>query len=205
EGATAIFISHKLDEVLKIADSITVIRAGRTVARVLPGEVDARHLAELMVGSELPTPETRESTVRDEVLLEVEGLRRTDGERVVLDDISFKVRRGEIVGIAGVEGNGQSELLEAIMGIEAADQGVIRVAGKDVAHLDTRERREAGLGYIPEDRHHDGLVLSAPLWENAMLGHQTQPPFVRGPWVNKSGAVARTREIISQFDVRTPG
>jgi simple sugar transport system ATP-binding protein len=143
--------------------------------------------------------------VKEEVLLEVDRLRRTDGERVVLDDISFRVRRGEIVGIAGVEGNGQSELLEAIMGIESTDEGIIRVAGRDIAHLDTRERRHAGLGYIPEDRHHDGLVLPAPLWENAMLGHQNQAPFVRGPWINKGGAIERTREIIERFDVRTPG
>jgi ABC-type uncharacterized transport system ATPase subunit len=205
EGVTAIFISHKLDEVLAIADSITVIRAGRTVAHVLPSEVDARHLAELMVGSELPTPETRESTVQDEVLIEATDLTVRDGPRTLLDHVSFRVRRGEIVGIAGVEGNGQSELLEAVMGIIPVDEGALRMAGQDITHLHTRERREFGLGYIPEDRHHDGLILPAPLWENVMLGHQTSRPFVRGPWIDKGGAHQRTDEIIRRFDVRTPG
>jgi simple sugar transport system ATP-binding protein len=205
EGVTAIFISHKLDEVLKIADSITVLRAGRTVAHVLPSEVDARHLAELMVGSELPTPETRESTVKDEVLLEARDLTVRAEGRTLLDHVSFRVRRGEIVGIAGVEGNGQTELLEAVMGIAALDEGSLSMAGQDITRLSTRDRRESGLGYIPEDRHHDGLVLPAPLWENVMLGHQTQRPFARGPWIDRGGALARTDEIIRRFDVRTPG
>jgi simple sugar transport system ATP-binding protein len=205
EGVTAIFISHKLDEVLSIAESITVIRAGKTVAHVVPHETNARQLAELMVGSELPTPETRESTVKDEVLLEVQGLTVRDGERYALDNVSFKVRRGEIVGIAGVEGNGQGELLGAIMGLTHISSGTITVEGNDITHDSTRERREAGVGYIPEDRHHDGLVLSAPLWENAMLGHQSRRPFSKGPWVDRAGAVKRTEEIIEKFDVRTPG
>src|SRR5690606_39198250 len=193
------------DEVLAIADSITVIRAGRTVAQVSPREVDAHHLAELMVGSELPTPETRESTVRDEVLLEVEHLTVRDLDRVVLDDVSLRVRRGEIVGIAGVEGNGQNALIEAIMGIVPIASGRITLVGRDITDLGTLDRREAGLGYIPEDRHHDGLVLSAPLWENVMLGHQSKPPFARGPWINRRGALQRTQEVIELFDVRTPG
>jgi simple sugar transport system ATP-binding protein len=95
-------------------------------------------------------------------------------------------------------------LLEAVMGIIPFDGGTLRMAGRDITRLRTRERREAGLGYIPEDRHHDGLVLAAPLWENVMLGHQTQPPFVKGPWIDKAGARERTAEIIERFDVRTP-
>ena len=117
EGVTVIFISHKLDEVLAVADAITVIRAGRTVASVLPSEVTARELAELMVGSELPRPETRESTVTDVVELEVAGLTVIEDVRALLDQVSLTVHRGEVVGIAGVEGNGQRELVEALIGL----------------------------------------------------------------------------------------
>ena len=205
EGVTALFISHKLDEVLAIADAITVIRAGRTVAHVLPADVDARQLAELMIGSELPTPETRDDTVRPEEVLALHGLCLHDGARVVLDEVEVVVHAGEIVGIAGVEGNGQRELLDIVIGIEHADSGSILLEGEDVTTLSTRHRREIGLGYIPEDRHHDGLVLEAPLWENVMLGHQTRKPFVNGPWIDKRAAIERTEQIIEAFDVRTPG
>ena len=205
EGVTALFISHKLDEVLAIADAITVIRAGRTVAHVLPADVDAHQLAELMIGSELPTPETRDDTVQPETVLELHGLCLHDGERVVLDGVEVVVHAGEIVGIAGVEGNGQRELLDIVIGIEQADSGSILLEGEDVTTLSTRHRREIGLGYIPEDRHHDGLVLEAPLWENVMLGHQTRKPFVNGPWIDKRAAIERTEQIIEAFDVRTPG
>lgn len=91
------------------------------------------------------------------------------------------------------------------MGIVPTESGRITLAGRDITRLGTLERREAGLGYIPEDRHHDGLVLSAPLWENVMLGHQSKPPFSRGPWIDRNGALKRTQEVIELFDVRTPG
>lgn len=205
-GATVVFISHKLDEVLSVADAITVIRAGKTVAEVPdPSTVTARDLAEMMVGSELPKPDTESSTVREEVLLDVHQLRVNNHGRRVLNDVSLRVRRGEIVGIAGVEGNGQTELLEAILGIMASESGTISFLGDDIAPLDTRARREAGIGYIPEDRQHDGLLLPAPLWENVILGHQTKAPYASGPWINRSGSLARTTEIIERFDVRTPG
>ena len=205
-GVTIVFISHKLDEVLKVADAITVIRAGRTVAEVLPGDVTARELAELMVGSELPKPDTRESTVTDQVALDVQNLSVKDGEgRVLVDDVSFTIHRGEILGIAGVEGNGQTELLEGIMGIEPLAAGTVTMGDERLDVENTRERREMGIGYIPQDRQRDGLVLGAPLWENVMLGHQTQVPFSRGPWIDKGGALERTKRIIEEFDVRTPG
>ena len=206
EGVTVLFISHKLDEVLTIADNVTVIRGGRTVAHVRAADIDARGLAELMVGSELPTPETSESTVQEAIEFEIRDLvlRSADG-RAVIDGVSLTIHKGEVVGIAGVEGNGQSELLDAIMGLHDIDSGSIFFAGRDFTHASTRERREAGIGYIPEDRQHDGLVLTAPLWENAMLGHQTRPPFVKGLWVDRSGAWARTEEMIRAYDVRTPG
>jgi ABC-type uncharacterized transport system ATPase subunit len=207
EGLTVVFISHKLDEVLSVADEITVIRRGTTVASCLdPHELTARQLAELMVGSELPSPETRESTVTDVEMLRVTGvtLHSADG-RALLGDVSFSIRKGEVVGIAGVEGNGQAELVEAIMGMRNADSGTITLDGKDISAWSTRARREAGVGYVPEDRHRHGLLLEAPLWENRVLGHQTRKPNVKGPLIDRRGARADTQRIVEQYDVRTPG
>jgi len=204
-GVTIIFISHKLDEVLSAADNITVIRMGTTVRTVRPDQVTARQLAELMVGSELPTPETRESTLTDTVELKVEALTVIAADtRTVVDDVSFDIRRGEILGIAGVEGNGQSELIEAVLGLVPAS-GTVTLGEADISTLTTRQRREAGVGYVPEDRHRDGLLLEAVLWENVMLGHQTRPPFVKGPWVDRPRAKTRASEVTRDFDVRTPG
>ncbi len=205
QGITILFISHKLDEVLNVADEITVIRAGTTVATRKPEEVTARQLAELMVGSELPTPETRDSTVTDDIGLSVEGLTcRTADGRAVLHDVSITVHRGEIVGIAGVEGNGQTELIAALMGMRAVHEGAIFLGDEDITSWSTRRRREAGLGYVPADRHRHGLLLDAPLWENEILGHQSEPPNANGIWIDRAGARQRTTELIDEFDVRTP-
>ncbi len=204
-GVTIIFISHKLDEVLEIADSITVIRDGHTVATVKPQSVTARQLAELMVGSELPTPETRESTVTDEVMLSVRDVGVRVGERWTIQNVTFDIRRGEIVGIAGVEGNGQRELVDAIMGMRRPQQGTIHLGGEDITRWSSRKRREAGIGYVPEDRQLRGLLLPSPLWENTMLGKQTMPPFSSGPWINRRGAHQRTDEMIHEYHVATPG
>ena len=206
EGLTVIFISHKLDEVLSVADEITVVRRGTTVATVDPKSVTARDLAELMVGSELPSPETRESTVTDIEMLRIEGLTVANLEgRLLLDNVTFRIRKGEVLGIAGVEGNGQAELVEAIMGIRAIATGTITLDGVDISQASTRERREAGVGYIPEDRHRHGLLLESPLWENRILGHQTQRPNVKGPWIDRAGARKDTQRIVTDYDVRTPG
>jgi simple sugar transport system ATP-binding protein len=237
-GATVIFISHKLDEVLGNADAITVIRAGRTVGEVAdPSTVTAHELAEMMVGSELPSPETRETTVRDDILLEVRALTIEAGAGGVLEgpiaaagvadqalatqvpaqadatapssvhrpleDVSFVVHAGEIVGIAGVEGNGQTELVEAIMGLRTAT-GTVLVAGQDLAGQSTLERRLRGVGYIPEDRQRDGMVLSFPIWENVLLGYQSGPPFIRRGFLDRGAVRARTARIVKEFDVRTP-
>jgi general nucleoside transport system ATP-binding protein len=205
EGETIVFISHKLDEVLSIADTITVLRAGRTVATVDPKDITAGDLAELMVGSELPTPETRESTVTDDVQLDIDDVSvEGEGERLLLERISFKIHRGEVVGIAGVEGNGQTELIDVVLGLQPVSRGAIRLAGDDLAHVGTRDRREAGIGYIPEDRHRRGMLMGSPLWENAMLGHQTLAPYAKGPWIDRKGAKRRTAEILATYDVRAP-
>ena len=203
-GATILFIDHKLDEVLAIADTITVLRQGRTVGTAKPDEVTAHDLAEMMIGSELPTPDAGASTVTDEAALVIADLTVNDDERPVVNDVSLSVHRGEIVGIAGVEGNGQTELVNAIMGIEAPASGTITMLDRDVTHQSVRQRREMGLGYVPQDRHRDGLLLAAALWENTALGHQTKAPYSRGPWLNRSGMRDRADQIQSDFDVRTP-
>jgi simple sugar transport system ATP-binding protein len=205
EGLTVIFISHKLDEVLSVADSITVIRRGTTVATVDPKSVTSRQLAELMVGSELPSPSTEESTVTDRPVLTITDLSLVSADgHGILRDINLTIHAGEVLGIAGVEGNGQAELVEAIMGMRDPSTGRILLEDVDISDWHTREIREAGVGFIPEDRHRHALLLDAPLWENAMLGHQTQKPNVKGVWVNASGAKADTERIVTAYDVRTP-
>ena len=206
EGLTIVFISHKLDEVLSVADDITVLRRGTTVGTVDPKTTTARELAELMVGSALPTPEAGESTVRPTVVLSVRNLTvaGAGGGRPLVDDVSFDIRQGEVLGLAGVEGNGQAELVEAIMGIRPAAGGQVMLSGGLIGGWSTRARREAGIGFIPEDRHRQGLLLEAPLWENRMLGHQTRPPNVKGPFIDAAGARADTERIVGEYDVRTP-
>ncbi|MFJ8936824.1 ABC transporter ATP-binding protein [Streptomyces sp. NPDC102365] len=236
EGLSVIFISHKLGEVLSVADEITVIRRGTTVGTAVPAETTSRQLAEMMVGSELPTPETAESTVTDKPVIQVEGLTvyaaggaslggtGTVGDtpaagslagdaaggdaKRVLDDVTFTIHAGEVMGIAGVEGNGQTELVDALIGLKNADSGTIRFLGEEMTSWPTRKRREQGVGYIPEDRHRHGLLLEAPLWENRILGHVTEKPNTRGTrgvWLDIKGAQADTRRIVEEYDVRTPG
>ncbi|MYQ42634.1 MULTISPECIES: ABC transporter ATP-binding protein [unclassified Streptomyces] len=210
EGLTVIFISHKLGEVLSVADEITVIRRGTTVGTADPANTTSKQLAELMVGSELPSPETRESTVTDTPMLAVEDLRLTatdpDGVvRAVLDGITFTIHKGEVLGIAGVEGNGQSELVDAIMGMRTLDKGTLTLDGADISRTATRKRREDGMAVIPEDRHRHGLLLDAPLWENRMLGHVTERPNSKGAFLDLKAARADTERIVREYDVRTPG
>lgn len=223
EGLSVIFISHKLGEVLSVADEITVIRRGTTVGTAIPAETTPRQLAELMVGSELPTPETSESTVTDRAVVTVEDLTvyaaggaslgavagvegQPAGEvKKVLDGVSFTIHAGEVMGIAGVEGNGQTELIDALIGTKNADSGTIAFLGEDITPWPTRKRRESGVGYIPEDRHRQGLLLESPLWENRILGHVTEKPNAKGFWLDPKGAQADTRRIVEEYDVRTPG
>ncbi len=207
QGLTVIFISHKLDEVLSVADEITVIRRGTTVKQVDPRTVNARQLAELMVGSALPSPSTEESTVTDRVVLDIQhvSVEGAAGNRRILDDVSLTIHAGEVLGIAGVEGNGQAELVEVVMGMLEPSSGVITLDGVDISDWEVREIREAGVGYIPEDRHRHGMLLGAPLWENVILGHQTQPPNVRaGFLIDAKAAKADTERIVQEYDVRTP-
>ncbi|WP_328996685.1 ABC transporter ATP-binding protein [Kribbella sp. NBC_01245] len=205
QGHTLLFISHKLDEVLAVADDITVMRRGTTVASVQPAGVTSRQLAELMVGSELPSPSTEESTVTETVQLTVENVTLPGpGGRALLDDVSLRIRRGEVLGIAGVEGNGQTELVEMIMGMRPAASGRVLLGDREITTWSTADRRNLGIGYIPEDRQRHGLLLDFPLWENRILGHQDRAPSSRGAWINKAGARKDSDRIIEQYDVRTP-
>ena len=205
EGLAVIFISHKLDEVLSVADEVTVIRRGATIDTVDAASVNSRQLAEMMVGSELPDPSTETSTVTDRVVLEVKDVSLPGPSRALLTDIDLVIHAGEILGVAGVEGNGQAELVETIMGIRQEATGTVTLAGQDLTHTSTRHRREAGIGYIPEDRHRHGLLLDSPLWENRILGHQTQEPNVNGPLIDRTSARKDTQRIVDEYDVRTPG
>jgi simple sugar transport system ATP-binding protein len=206
EGLTVIFISHKLDEVRKVADSITVIRRGTTVGTADPRTTTAKQLAEMMVGAELPTPQTRTATVRDVPALQVSGITVASlAGRPAVDDVSLVVREGEVVGIAGVEGNGQAELVDAIMGLRPLAAGSIRLGTDDISAWDTRHRREQGIGFIPEDRHRQGMLLDAPLWENRILGHQTRPPAAKGMFIDRKAAREDTARIMREYDVRAPG
>jgi simple sugar transport system ATP-binding protein len=159
-----------------------------------------------MVGSELPSPQTEESTVTEQERLVLSGVELAGGggERKVLDGIDLVIHAGEIVGIAGVEGNGQAELVEVIMGMRRPTAGQVLLEGRDITVDGVREIREAGVGYIPEDRHRHGLLLEAPLWENMILGHQTQAPNVKGPLIDAKAAKAETERVVREFDVRTP-
>ncbi|MDV5147925.1 ABC transporter ATP-binding protein [Streptomyces sp. SBC-4] len=232
EGLTVIFISHKLGEVLKVADDITVIRRGTTVGTADPKTATTKQLAELMVGSELPSPETRESTVTTVPMLTVQNLTLVESGvsgaplttaapadpsigatfheeavagRKLLDDISLTIHKGEILGIAGVEGNGQTELIETLMGLSTPDAGVISLDGQDISKVSVRKRREGGIGYIPEDRHRHGLLLEAPLWENRILGHVTEAPNSKRGILDPKAARKDTERIVREYDVRTPG
>ncbi|MEO7370975.1 MAG: ABC transporter ATP-binding protein, partial [Ilumatobacteraceae bacterium] len=210
DGSTIIFISHKLDEVLAISDEITVIRDGTTVATVVPGDVNRRKLAELMVGSQLPDPSGRASTVGVEEVLKVSGLDVSadgdgDGAKLVVDAVTFTVHDAEVLGIAGIEGNGQFELCEAILGLAPAVRGTVELNGHDLTHLGVQERRDLGISYIPFDRHREGLLLEAPLWENTMLGRDEAPGLWSGPFVSGTGARRDCERIVERFGVRTPG
>jgi simple sugar transport system ATP-binding protein len=206
QGMAIIFISHKLDEVLRVADEVTVVRQGATVAQVKSKDVTSRELAELMVGSELPQPNTQGHTKRDEIVLTLSDVTvpTATGSRDLISHISFDLHAGEVVGIAGVEGNGQAELIEAIMGLREYT-GHISFRGKSVDNMSVADRHDLGIGLIPEDRQRQALMMNSPLWENRILGHQRGKPVMRGFILDKQATIASTQTIMEEFDVRAPG
>ncbi|MDQ3784992.1 MAG: ABC transporter ATP-binding protein [Actinomycetota bacterium] len=202
DGKTIVFISHKLDEVLEIADRITVLRRGRVVGATRPEESSKNKLAEMMVGRpvlfQLEKPEVQVG----EPVLEVQDL--CLGSH--LNGVSLEVRAGEILGIAGVEGNGQRELAEALIGLRTPDSGRLSIAGTDVTGGTVAQLRKLGVGYVPEDRHHRGLILDMTLWENSVLGRQSETAY-SGRW--GALAIRKIKELATRlmedFDVRARG
>jgi simple sugar transport system ATP-binding protein len=207
QGKTVVIITHKLSEVLAISDEVTVMRDGRVVGRLQTKETNAAELARLMVGREVllrvEKPEAKVGAT--ELSVKNLSVRTADGTKRV-DDVSFEVRKGEILGIAGVEGNGQTELIEALAGLVAASQlsGEIGLEGRNITRLDARSRREVGIAHIPEDRHRRGLLLDFSLAENSILGVHYRKPIVSfaGVFLDDQAIRSRAAEIIEDFDVR---
>jgi simple sugar transport system ATP-binding protein len=210
QGKTVVIITHKLSEVLAISDDVTVMRDGRVVGHVKTAETNAAELARLMVGRDvLLRVEKMDAAGDGAVVLSASDLTVTgrDGKRR-LDGVSFDVRAGEIVGIAGVEGNGQTELIETLAGLDAAGHtatGKVEFAGRNITGLNSRARRELGIAHIPEDRHRRGLLLDFDLSENSILGDHYRKPAVAGigdVFLNDRGIRERALQVIKDFDVR---
>jgi general nucleoside transport system ATP-binding protein len=208
QGKTIVIITHKLSEVLAISDEVTVMRDGKVVGNVKTSETNAAELARMMVGREVllrveKPPADAGATVLSLRNLSVLG---TDGSKR-LDDVSFEVKGGEIVGIAGVEGNGQTELIEVLAGLIPGSHvsGVIGLNGRDITRLNARARKELGIAHVPEDRHRRGLLLDFSLAENTILGvHFRKPAVWASVLLNQSGILRRTEQVIRDFDVRPP-
>jgi general nucleoside transport system ATP-binding protein len=206
EGMAIIFISHKLNEVLDIADRVTVLRRGKKIETVPTTGATREGLAKLMVGREVLLRVEKNPAQPAEPLLTVGNLTVLDDRNLqAVRDVSFEVRAGEIVGIAGVDGNGQTELIDALTGLRKVDSGRVVVAGKDVTNESAREALDAGLGHIPEDRHRRGLVLDFTLAENIALHDYREPPDSRFGWLYPSRLIARARRLLKEFDVRGGG
>jgi simple sugar transport system ATP-binding protein len=204
-GTSVIFISHKLYEVLEIADRITVIRRGRVVGSRIPSETNEEDLAELMVGRDVELTVDRGESKPSGVMLKVEDVRVADDRgHEVVHGVSFEVRAGEIFGIAGVAGNGQDELVEAIMGLRRKASGRVMLGDQDVSHASPRDLHASGVGFVPADRHRYGLVLSFPLTDNFVLNDYHSAPFARGLARADDAIRARAKECVAEFDVRTP-
>src|ERR687885_1011038 len=206
QGKTVIIITHKLSEVLAISDDVTVMRDGRVVGRVKTSETNAAELARMMVGRDVLLRVEKPDAKPGETVLSVKRLSVTvpGGERG-LRDVSFDVRAGEVVGIAGVEGNGQTELIEALAGLVPAARvgGNVEFAGRDITHAGARERYELGIAHVPEDRHRRGLLLDFDLAENSILGvHYRRPAVSFSPLLDLKGIRERALEVIRDFDVR---
>lgn len=203
EGKTVLLITHKLKEIMAITDRVSVMRAGEIVADHLTRETSVERLAEAMVGRRVLLEVAKRPSVPGAVELRVEDLVVTDRRGVtVVDRVSLEVRAGEIVGVAGVAGNGQSELIETIAGIRRPTRGRIRLGGRDVVGLDPAEIREAGLAHVPEDRHRTGLVLDFSAEENMLLGHEEDPAWAHGLLLDRAAIRRAAETAFADFDIR---
>ncbi len=207
QGKTIIFITHKLREVLELSDQVTVLRRGRVVGNLITRETNQEEIARMMVGREVLLRVDKKPATPGEVLLRVENV-TADSERglAALRGVSFEVRAGEILGIAGVEGNGQSELVEVVTGLRKATSGNVTLGGRDVTNFNAREIRKAGLAHIPEDRRGSGLVLGYSIEDNLILGRQRWAQFsLRGLLLKLKQNLLWAIRLIREFDIRAPG
>lgn len=206
DGTSIIFITHKIREVLAVSDRVTVLRRGKKIGTKETAETNAQELAEMMVGREVllrvektpAQPKEEVLQVRDLVVKDSRGSVRVNGA-------SFSVRRGEILGIAGVEGNGQTELIEAITGLMRPQSGQVILSGQDITQWSPLRIKRAGLGYVPEDRHRRGLVLDYSIADNLILGLHTEEPFCRKLGVHDHRAIQDNAvQLVEEFDIRPP-
>ena len=206
QGESVIFITHKLNEVLEIADRITVLRRGKRVDTVPREGATEEALARMMVGREVLLRVEKSPAEPGEVLLEVEGLSVFDDRGLeAVRSVGLQVRSGEIVGVAGVDGNGQTELIDALTGLRRPAAGRIAVLGKEITHASTDDRLHEGLGHIPEDRQRRGLVLDFTLAENIALHDFDQAPYSRLGWLHPRRMISNARRLLQEFDVRGGG
>ena len=206
QGVSIIFITHKLKEVLAIADRITVMRGGRVMGTALPKESSETQLASMMVGREVLLELNKTPARPGEAVLEVRDLSVIDRRGIqAVDDVSFDVRVGEVLGIAGVQGNGQTELVEALTGMKSATRGKVLLTGHDITHATPRIVTELGAAHIPEDRQRDGLVMAFPVADNMILNMYYQAPFAKGVVMDEKAILENAEVEIKAFDVRTPG
>jgi simple sugar transport system ATP-binding protein len=206
KGKSIIFITHKLKEVLEIADQITVIRRGKVVGSTKPEDANQNQLAEMMVGRQVKLEVDKEPSKPGQKVLEVKDLMVLDDRhQLAVDGISFEVMEGEVLGIAGVQGNGQTELVEAVTGLRAPLDGQIIITDKDLTHGTPRKITEQGVAHVPEDRQQDGLVLPFPVADNLILNTFYQAPFSKGVVLQADKILENANQLIKDFDIRTPG
>ena len=205
QGKTIIIITHKLEEVLAISDDVTVMRDGKVVGNVKTSETNAQDLARMIVGRDVLLRVEKTDAKPAANVLDIIGLSVPSKHSTAVDNVSFSVRAGEIVGIAGIEGNGQTELIESLAGLCRPSSGEVKFEGRDITAISARERRELGIAHIPEDRHKLGLLLASDLAENSILGVHYRPPIASASGFMNSEAInGRVNEIIRNFDVRPP-
>lgn len=206
EGLAVVIITHKLEEVMAFADRIVVMRAGHVVGETRPAETDEATLARMMVGREVMLRVERTPARSGDVVLDIEDLHVLDDRRLeAVRGVSLDVRAGEIVGIAGVDGNGQRELVEAIMGLRRPVTGHVSLRGKDITHASPAATIEAGVSFVPEDRQRRGLVLDFDIVENLTLGDQRREPFSRFGVLDRKAMASVADQRIKDYDIRTPG
>jgi ABC-type uncharacterized transport system ATPase subunit len=204
-GRGVVFITHKLKEALNIADRIAVLRRGKVVGEADPKTATESQIAEMMVGRPVQLTVDKSSAKAGDVVLKVTDLTVLDADgRTHVENVSFEVHGGEIVGIAGVQGNGQTELVEALTGLRKATSGVIALDGKDLTHSDPRERHQMGMAHIPEDRQRQGLVGGLSVAENLVLTRYHDDQFSHGVIVDWEAADAIAETLITEYDIRTP-